>query len=67
MLKYKEWKQLNESFMGSPSVLGMGQPTNLGVTGSFGLAELEAIEEAAKKKKMLGDMPFKKKKVLPRV
>ena len=50
MLKYKQWKQLNESFLG-PVTLGLGNPQNLGITGNnFTLEDLEAIEEAAKKK-----------------
>ena len=59
MLKYKEWKQLNESFLG-PVTLGLGKVQNLGIQGAnFKLEDLEAIEEAAKKgkKKMLGDDP----------
>ena len=56
MLRYKEWKQLNESFLG-PVTLGLGNVQNLGITGSqFSVEDLEAIEEAAKKgkKKMFG-------------
>jgi hypothetical protein len=59
MLKYKQWKELNESFLG-PVTLGLGNVRSVGITGSqFTLEDLEAIEEAAKKgkKKMLGDSP----------
>ena len=60
MLKYKEWKQLNESFLG-PVTLGLKNVQNLGIAGSNLKFDLEAIEEAKKgKKKMLGEIEPKK-------
>ena len=59
MLRYNEWKQLNESFLG-PVTLGLGNVQSLGIQGAhFTLEDLQAIEEAAKKgkKKMFGDDP----------
>jgi hypothetical protein len=51
MLKYNEWKQLNENF-GGPIPLGLGRPNVVGLMGAHNL------EEAAKKgkKKMFGDV-----------
>ena len=51
MLSYKQWKSLNESVLPSFN-LGLGRPSNLGISSQFGFEEAKHGDHGKKMKKM---------------